>query len=336
MKEEFEHKRILITGGAGSLGSWIIEELLKFNPKLIIVLDIDETAAFNLINKYPHVNNLRFQLGDVRDPERLKSVMENVDLVFHFAALKHVWVCEYNIFEAIKSNIYGTQNIINAALQNKVSKVIFSSSDKAANPKNAMGTTKLLGEMLMTSANSYESNKRTIFSSVRFGNVMGTRGSVIPLFKKQIEDNMPLTITDPDMTRFMMSLNQAMHLLFKCAKLAKGGELFIFKMPVLKVSDLAKSMLDYYKKDYKNNIKIIGPKPGETMYEELMTEEESRRAIETNELFVINPLKNGDVSDYENYYGGKKLANINRYNSRDEELLTHNQIIGLLKNANLL
>lgn len=335
MKNEFENKNILITGGTGSLGKWVIAELLKFNPGMIRVLDIDETAGFNLENKYTGVKNLKFFIGDIRDKDRIKSVMEDIDIVFHFAALKHVMACEFSPFEAIKTNVYGMQNIIEAALQNNVEKVIFTSSDKAANPDNTMGATKLLGERLMTSANYYKGKRKTVFACVRFGNVMGTRGSVIPLFKKQIENNEKITITNPNMTRFMMSLDQAMKLIFKCTKLAKGGEIFIFKMPVFGIGDLALTTLSYYGRD-KNNLKIIGIRPGETMYEELMTEEESMRAVETDEMFIIAPFENTDLNSFENEYNGKKLPKPTRYDSRYEKPLNKDQMVDLLKRTKLI
>lgn len=336
LENEFENKNILITGGTGSLGKWVIEELLRFNPKLIRVIDIDETEEFNLENKYRGRKNINFLLGDIRDKDRMKTVTEDIDIVFHFAALKHVMACEHNPLEAIKTNVYGMQNIIEAALNNNVEKVIFTSSDKAANPNNTMGGTKLLGERLITSANHYKGKKRTIFACVRFGNVMGTRGSVIPLFKKQIENNEPITITDPNMTRFMMSLDQAMKLIFKCTKLAKGGEIFIFKMPILKIGDIASAILYHYGKDPKKSMVYTGIRPGETTYEELMTEEESMRAIETNEMFVIAPFGNINLDQFEKEYNGKRLKKPCRYDSRDGSTLNQEEIIALLKNTNLI
>jgi len=183
----FKNKKILITGGTGSIGQEIVREVLKHEPAVVRILDIDETKQFELQQEYEDYENIRFLLGDIRDKERLYRAIEDIDIVFHTAALKHVQACEYNPFEAVKTNVIGTQNLIDVAIDEEVEKVIFTSSDKAVNPTNVMGATKLLAERLITSANYYKGARKTVFSSVRFGNVLGSRGSVIPLFKNQIE-----------------------------------------------------------------------------------------------------------------------------------------------------
>jgi FlaA1/EpsC-like NDP-sugar epimerase len=294
----FKNKTILVTGGTGSLGKALVKEVLKQRPKVVRVLDIDETELFDfeheLEAEMPIIikqDKVRFLVGDVKDKERVIKAVEHVDIIFHLAGLKHVESCEYNPFEAVKTNVLGTQNVIDAALVNNVSKVIFTSSDKAAYPNNMMGATKLMAERLITSANYYKGKRKTIFASVRFGNIIGSRGSVIPLWLKQLQDNQPLTVTDPEMTRFMMTKKQAISLIFRCAEMAKGGETFILKMPVIKIGDLADVLQDATCSNSKT--KIIGMKAGETFYEELMTEEEASRAKATKEMFVVPPMMAG-------------------------------------------
>jgi FlaA1/EpsC-like NDP-sugar epimerase len=187
MEKLFRNKNVLITGGAGSVGRELAREILEYHPKVLRIFDIDETRRFELQQEFGELENVRFLLGDVRDRARLRYAIENIDIVFHAAALKHVEACEYNPFEAIKTNVLGTQNVIDVAIEEEVSKVIFTSSDKAVNPTNVMGTTKLMCERLMTAANYYRGLRKIAFSSVRFGNVVGSSGSVTPLFKTQIQ-----------------------------------------------------------------------------------------------------------------------------------------------------
>jgi len=304
------NKKILITGGTGSLGRELVLNILQHNPKVIRIFDVDETEQFDFQHELKgHEKTVRFLLGDVRDKERLNRATEDIDIIFHTAALKHVMACEYNPFEAVKTNIIGMQNVIDAALNNNVGKVIFTSSDKAVNPSNTMGTTKLLAEKLMTAANYYKGARDCVFSSVRFGNVMGSRGSVIPLFRRQIKAGGPVTITDPTMTRFMMSMSQAVELVFRSAEVSQGGEVFIFKMPTVNISDLAEVLIDELAPRYGHqpediNVDTIGIKPGEKMYEELMTDDEAIRSLERDDMFIILPqiedeLTKIDVSTYD-------------------------------------
>lgn len=304
------NKKILITGGTGSLGRELVLKILQHNPEVIRIFDVDETEQFDFQQELRgHESTVRFLLGDVRDKERLNRATEDIDIIFHTAALKHVMACEYNPFEAVKTNVIGMQNVIEAAINNNVGKIIFTSSDKAVNPSNTMGTTKLLAEKLMTAANYYKGTRNCVFSSVRFGNVMGSRGSVIPLFNKQIMAGGPVTITDPTMTRFMMSMSQAVELVFKSAEVSQGGEVFIFKMPTVNISDLAEVLIDELAPMYTHRpedivIEIIGTKPGEKMYEELMTEDEASRSLERDDMFIVLPqiedeLVKIDVSAYD-------------------------------------
>jgi FlaA1/EpsC-like NDP-sugar epimerase len=293
--EIIKNKKILITGGTGSLGRELVRKVLQYQPEVVRIFDVDETEQFDFEYELKdYESSVRFLLGDVRDKERLNRAAEDIDIIFHTAALKHVKACEYNPFEAVKTNILGMQNIIDVAIDNNVGKIIFTSSDKAVNPSNTMGATKLLAEKLMTSANYYKGARDCVFSSVRFGNVMGSRGSVIPLFRRQIKAGGPVTITVPTMTRFMMSMSQAIELVFKSAEMSKGGEVFIFKMPTVKISDLAEVLITELAPHYGHRpedikVEIIGTKPGEKMYEELMTEDEASRSLERDDMFIILP-----------------------------------------------
>lgn len=329
----FKGKSILITGGCGSIGTELANRLVK-EAKVIRIFDNNENGLFNAQQRYKDYKNVRFLLGDIRDKERLDLAMENIDVVFHLAALKHVWACEYNPFEAAKTNISGLQNTVDCAMKHNVEKFIFTSSDKAANPSNIMGTTKLAGEKLVTAANYYKGNRKTIFSSIRFGNVMGSSGSVIPLFREQIKNGGPVTLTDPKMTRFVISMEQAINLVLEAADMAKGGEVFILKMESINVKDLADAMIEELGKG-KIQTKIEGTKPGEKLYEELFTEEEATRALEAEDMFVILPQIT-ELAGIRSSYQNLKPAKIKPYTSRDAELLQKSNIINFLRKGGLI
>ncbi len=344
LKDVFRNKKILVTGGTGCIGSEIVRRLLPYKPNVVRIFSNDEDTTFRMMNEYDdggnklmqELGNKRFLIGNIRDKERLMLAMDGVDIVYHAAALKHVPLCEYNPFEAIKTNVLGTQNVVDAALENGVKKVINISSDKAVNPVNTMGATKLLAEDLTIDANRCRGQRGTIFSSVRFGNVLYSRGSVVPLFEGQIKQKKLVTITDPDMTRFMMSISDTIDLVFKATLMAKGGEIFILKMPVVKLGDLADAVIEKYgqkygynKKDIKK--KYIGLRPGEKMFEELMTEKEAEVAFETEDMFIIPPQValpgvKFKVSDYPN----TKRSKFNRYISKDIKPLSKKEIKKLL------
>ena len=334
MVNEFKGKKIIVTGGAGSLGNALVKSLLRKEPSIVRVLDIDETRLFLLEHEIDSPK-LRVFLGDVRDKTRLIRAMENVDYVFHLAALKHVKSCEYDPFEAVKTNILGIQNLIEAALANNVSKVIFTSSDKAANPNNTMGASKLLGEKLMNAANHSKGTKKTRFAAVRFGNVMGSRGSVIPLFKDQIAKGKDLTVTNPNMSRYMMSQSQAISLILKCTELTKnGGGTFILKMPVVRLGDLVEILIE---ESGKKGIKTrkIGLKPGETSFEELMSDEERRIAIEKEDMFIVPSFLSMHRAGIE-IEGDDRIKDKKGYDSRYELPMTKEKLRSLLKKEKLV
>lgn len=289
MKNIFQGKRMLVTGGAGSVGCALTKRLLDYGVEKVRVYDISENELFKMRNIFGVDKRIRYLIGDIRDLNRLCLAMEGIDIVVHLAAMKHVYACEYNPFEAVKTNIDGLQNVISAARDANVEKVIFSSTDKAARPLSVMGTTKLLGEKLIALANYYKGNKRTLFASVRFGNVMGSNGSVVPLFKEQIKTQGPLTITDKEMTRFVITMEEALDLICSAIKLTKGGETFVWKMRTLRVTDLVEAMLASYAQNRSIDTTIIGKGEGEKLHEDIMSEDELSRAIELDHLYIVSP-----------------------------------------------
>ncbi|MCK9375545.1 MAG: SDR family NAD(P)-dependent oxidoreductase [Syntrophobacterales bacterium] len=332
MKEYFSDKTILITGAAGTIGRELVRQLLEYNPATIRLLDNNETELYLLGEKYSKREVTPF-LGDVRDQRKLLNLGSGVDIVFHTAAFKHVSLSEYNPFDAVQTNIIGVQNVIQMALENRIPRVIFTSSDKAVNPTNVMGTTKLMGERLMTAANIVNYNGRQIFSSVRFGNVIGSRGSVVPIFASQIGKGGPVTITDKRMTRFVMTIPEAAHLVLKAGTLACGGEVLITKMPVMRIVDLAQAMVDLLApaaglEARQISLKMIGAGPGEKMYEELMSSEEVQRAQELPSMYVILPALSALYGKIQ--YGYPEMLpapkDINPYNSSNETPMTLEEI----------
>jgi FlaA1/EpsC-like NDP-sugar epimerase len=325
MFKEFKNKRILVTGGTGSIGSVIVKELLKYKPRQVRIYSRDETKQFDLIHELSPKARVNFLIGDVRDKERLNMAMENIDIVFHAAALKHVFFCERNPFEAVKTNVQGTQNIIECAYANNVDKVVVISTDKATEPMNVLGCTKLLAEKLVLSSFLYKGNKRTKFCCVRFGNVLGSRGSVVPLFINQIKRGQAVTVTDPEMTRFIMSIQQAVDLVFKSVRLMKNREIFVLKMPAVNLKDLSQAIVEVFKekRDDSRNIrtKIIGRSQGERKHESLLTLEESKGALELKDMFIIIPSLLDASFGYEfskdSIYRTSKKAKPGEYSSKD-------------------
>lgn len=296
-------KTILVTGGTGSFGNHFVDYVFEhYKPKKIIIYSRDEFKQFNMSNKYDDIDDvLRFFIGDVRDESRLRRAMNGVDYVVHAAALKQVPACEYNPNEAIMTNINGAMNVINAALDCNVKKVVALSTDKAVNPINLYGGTKLVSDKLFCAANAYSGGDGTKFSVVRYGNVAGSRGSVIPYFKKLIEEGAEeLPITDLNMTRFWISLEQGVELVIKALNDSRGGETYISKIPSFKITDLAKAL----KPDCK--IKEVGIREGEKLHEIMITEEDSRRTYEYEKHYIIYPHYDWFVK--ENILSGGKLV----------------------------
>ena len=345
MTQYFQGKSILVTGACGTVGSELVRQLLAnpdHTPGEVIGIDNNESQIFFLDQQYLHDERARFFVADIRDRAELSRKMAGVDIVFHCAALKHVILSERSPEQAVQTNILGVQNIITAAQVNGVEKVIFTSSDKAVNPTNVMGTSKLMGERLMTAANSNKRGKGPIFSSTRFGNVLGSNGSVIPIFYNQIAKGGPVTLTHRDMTRFVMSIEESVRLVIDSAMLARGGEVFITKMPVVRIEDLAKAMIVELapvcdKKPDAIEITEIGIKPGEKLYEELMSPEETRRAQELKQYFSVLPAFRGIYHDIQYDYPDLLSQDVtNPYVSADEIPLTIDQIRQLLTDYKLL
>lgn len=291
----YQGKDILVTGGCGSIGKAIVKQLLQLKPKRVRIFDQHESGLFHFQQELEDQPAARFLLGSVRDKERLKWAMEGVDVVFHAAALKHVPLCEYNSYDAVQTNVSGTQNVIETAREAGVQRVIAISTDKAVNPVNTMGATKLLSEKLIMNANFGETKTR--YSCVRFGNVLDSDGSVIPIFRRQIMAGGPVTITSEEMTRFFMTANDAIYLVLKAGMIMQGREIFILKMKSMKITDLAAALIEElapkYGKDAKTvQTKIMGVRPGEKLHELLMNEEECMHAEEQQDMFILRPKIN--------------------------------------------
>jgi FlaA1/EpsC-like NDP-sugar epimerase len=343
MKSFFENKRILVTGACGTIGRELVRQLLEDQQVVeLIGIDNNETELFFLEQKFSKYRHASFFLADVRDKEKLIRKMEGIDVVFHSAAFKHVILCERSPMEAVQTNILGVQNIVLAAIENKVERVVFTSSDKAVNPTNVMGTSKLMGERLMTAANSNIHGEKPIFVSTRFGNVLGSRGSVIPIFREQIRQGGPITLTDAKMSRFIMSIKEAVRLVIDSAFHACGGEVFITKMPVIYIRDLAEVMTEELAPYYGHrpddiSIEIIGTKPGEKMYEELMNLEETRRSLELKNYFAVIPAFQGKYRNIEYTYPNIISEKVtNPYHSANETPWSKSQLKAFLKENDLL
>jgi len=305
---DWKNQIVLITGGTGSFGKKFIEILLRdYNPKKVIIFSRDELKQYEMREKGFNQASLRYFIGDVRDRERLLRAMHGVDIVVHAAALKQVPACEYNPMEAIKTNIIGTSNVVEAALDAGVKKVIGLSTDKAVNPVNLYGATKLAAEKLIVQSNAYAGGAATRFSCVRYGNVVGSRGSVVPVFLKQRESGR-VTITDQRMTRFWLSLEQGVRFVIHCIEQMEGGEVFVPKIPSMKVIDLSRAIAPAAAVD------IIGIRPGEKVHEVLISEDEAQHTVELDRMFVIQPAE-AIWFGYSWQSKGKQLQNGFRYSS---------------------
>lgn len=338
----WQGKRVLITGVAGTVGHELLKQVAAARPSEVIGIDNNETEVFFVQQEFAQFPNVRLYLTDIRDHAQLSRHMEGIDIVLHVAAYKHVFLCEQAPRNAIQTNILGTQTVIDCAAANNVERVIFTSSDKAVNPTSVMGTSKLMGERLMTAANYMRRRARPIFASTRFGNVLGSRGSAIPLFARQIADGGPVTLTHPEMTRFVMTLRQAVQLVMESVFLAHGGEVFVTKMSVARIRDLVEVMIEELAPRFGQDpadirISSIGTKPGEKLYEELMSEEEVRRTVELDRYFAILPalrsVYNEDSYEYETTTGRELIR---PYNSANEPAMEPEALRDYLTGRGLL
>ena len=292
IRNEYKNKIILITGGTGSIGLGIVKKLIHLKPKMIRILTNDENSIFESRKILGELPQIKYVVGDVRDNDRLRLAMRNVDIVFHAAAMKHIDICEQNPFDAVKTNVIGTSNILEASIIEGVSKFVFISTDKATNPTTTLGASKLLAERLTQDASSYVENNNTIFSIVRFGNVIGSRGSEFQIFYNQLLNNFPISVTDSRMSRFIMSISDAASMILKISMIAQDGETYILKMPSVKIEELAKSMVNVFKKrtNQKNipKIKISKVREYERFYEILVTHDEIPFCYDLGDMYKLS------------------------------------------------
>lgn len=341
---ELKNKSVLVTGACGTVGAALVAELLKeeYGIGELVGVDNNESEIFSLDQRHLSDPRARFSICDMRDKNSLLQHMQGIDIVFSAAGLKHVIVCERSPMDAVQTNILGVQNLVQAASEAGVERVLQMSTDKAVNPTSVMGTSKLMGERLMTAANSQVRKDGPVFLSTRFGNVLGSRGSVVPVFANQIARGGPVTLTDPRMTRFIMSTGEAVRLVIESAMLGKGGEVFITKMPVIRIEELARAMIEELAPHFGEQadameITEIGSKPGEKLYEELMSDEETRRAVELERYFVVLPAFRGVYQSIEYDYPGVCNNEVtNPYISASEPSMSKNELTALLRNDGLL
>ena len=319
----FKNKTLLITGGTGSFGNAVLKRFLNSDIGEIRVISRDEKKQDDMRKAY-RSDKIKFHIGDVRDLASVKNVMNGVDFVFHAAALKQVPTCEFFPLEALKTNVLGTDNVLTAAIEAGVKKVICLSTDKAAYPINAMGISKALMEKVFIAKSKTVSPDKTLICGTRYGNVMASRGSVIPLFIDQIKKGQPLTVTDPNMTRFLMSLDEAVELVVFAFKNGKQGDLMVQKSPASTIKDLAQAIKEVF--NAKNEIKIIGTRHGEKLYETLLTKEEYIHAIDMGDFFRV-PADTRDLN-YDKYFveGSKRLSLTDEYNSHNTQRLNLEQV----------
>lgn len=334
-------KRIVVTGACGTIGQELVSQLLnRFEPELVTGLDNNESELAYMHELHRAHDNARFFLCDMRDQAALLREIRQTHVVFHAAAYKHVYICERSPMEAIQTNILGVQNIIQAALTNGVGELVFTSSDKAVNPTNVMGTSKLMGERLVTAAAIDPNHDGVKFLSTRFGNVLGSRGSVIPIFLDQIRRGGPVTLSDANMTRFVMTLEESVRLTIASLSLGKPGDVVITKMPAIRIADLVEVMIreSAPKHGFRPGdilVEIVGKRPGEKLYEELMNDEEVRRAVELEDYLVVRPAIVSESTRSEPYegvdYGEPRVP----YNSGNVTPLSQDALAELLCRAAL-
>ena len=324
----FKNKILLVTGGTGSFGNAIVKRFIDSDIKEIRILSRDEKKQEDMRKKYNN-NKLKFYIGDIRDYSSIENSFIGVDYVFHAAALKQVPSCEFHPLEAVKTNILGSDNVIKACRKNNVKKAIFLSTDKAAYPINAMGMSKALMEKNVIARSQELGVSDTILCLTRYGNVLASRGSVVPLFLNQIEQNVPITITNPEMTRFLMTLEQAIDLVLYAFENGKQGDLFVHKAPSADIGLLAKAICEL--KEYKKKPVLIGPRHGEKLYEVLITREEMLRAKEMEDFYVISSDKRNLNYNKFIYEGTKKISSLQSYHSHNTKRMNINELKALLR-----
>lgn len=319
----FNGKTLLITGGTGSFGNAVMKRFLNTNVKEVRIFSRDEKKQDDMRKIYNN-DKLKFYIGDVRDLASVKNAIHGVDYIFHAAALKQVPSCEFFPIEAVKTNILGTDNVLTAAIEAGIKKVVCLSTDKAAYPVNAMGISKALMEKTFIAKSRTVSSDKTLICGTRYGNVMCSRGSVIPLFIQQIKSGQPLTVTEPKMTRFIMSLDEAVELVLHAFQNAETGDIMIQKSPSSFIGDLAQALKEMFQVD--NEIKVIGSRHGEKMYEVLLTKEEASKAVDMGEFYRV-PADNRDLN-YEKYleHGSPKITLTDEYNSNNTQILNIEEI----------
>ena len=333
----FKDKTILITGGTGSLGQALTKRLLEMDVRAVRIFSRNESRQIQMESKFQD-ERLRFLIGDVRDYQRLEMALEDVDIVFHTAALKHVPKIEYNPFESIKTNVIGSQNVIDACLKRNVERAVCIGTDKAVSPLNTYGSTKLLMEKLFVAANNYLNREkyRTIFLAVRYGNVLGSSGSVIPKFIEQIKANKPVTITDPKMTRFSITMNEALDFILNSVKIAKGSEIFVPKLRAYNIVDVKNALTELLSD---TSEKIMGIRTGEKLHETLINEDEIRYSWDFKNMYMIaSPLYTlfNDKNIKESYQGIKKIEEMQKYSSDLADKISMKDLKTIIKNAGLL
>jgi UDP-N-acetylglucosamine 4,6-dehydratase/UDP-glucose 4-epimerase len=326
-------KKILITGGTGSLGSALTKRLLKTDVEKIRLYSRDELKQVEMKSTL-NDDRLRFLIGDVRDSDRLSRALQDIDIVIHTAALKHVPVVEYNPFEAVKTNVIGTQNLIDGCFKNNIKFALGVGTDKAVSPLNTYGATKLLMERLFVSSNYYKGSQKINFSCVRYGNVLGSRGSIVPTFVNKIQKNEKIMITDPNMTRFNITMNQALDLIFRVLENGHGGDVHVPKLKSYKVGDITEVILDLL--DSKQEIEITGIRPGEKLHEELISKNEIRNVYETNDDYVIFDSQTQNDNIIDNNPNIKKIHLETEYSSDNVELLSKEELKQILINEKLI
>jgi UDP-N-acetylglucosamine 4,6-dehydratase/5-epimerase len=332
-------KTVLVTGAAGTIGGVLVEEIARAGARAVRAFDHGESELFYVFERLRDHHRVTPLVGDIRDLERLRLAMSGVDVVFHTAALKHVELGEYNPFEVVETNLRGLDNVIRASLDAGVERVIFTSSDKAVNPTNVMGASKMMGERLITAANDIRGSRPTRFSSVRFGNVLGSRGSVIPIFAEAAIRGEPLRLTHPEMTRYVMTVPEAARLVIEAGGMALGGEVFVTKMRAVRIVDLARVIARQLKRAAESEVVRTKPRIGEKLYEELLAADERPRTFETERMLVVLPDRESALAAAQpspDAYGVKLIPVVREWHSGKDKYLSESELAHYLETEGIL